>query len=420
MFSPEEAAFIDRIREDNADDLPRLIYADWLDEHGHQPRADFIRVQCALAKMAEDDPNTETLRMYENSLLESYSDEWTQKIGQIVEGLSFRRGMIEAVTVTPRQFLAIGENGYQRYPIRRFRLVELGESAPKIFQSPLMRFVVELDFSQSTLDGFRCATVARARHLRNLEWLDLGFTGIDHMALTMLLHSPVMSRLKTLRLVENRTINADSLRAILTSEHLSELETLDLSGNLMTSRDLDVLLREFDALPNLKFIHLQGNRLGVGIREFANSMLMDQLVKHDPELNLSSNEIASEGVEELVESPPFSKVKTLILDQNPVRDSGLSHLIRSFNTRNLQTIGLVNCGLSDDSIREMANSPLMGRLQKLDLRGNLITRESVDRLQEMSRRKLSGGTLTIKTDDELLTSRPSLSSLLWQMQRRES
>ncbi len=30
------------------DDLPRLVYADWLDEHGDPARAAFIRVQCAL------------------------------------------------------------------------------------------------------------------------------------------------------------------------------------------------------------------------------------------------------------------------------------------------------------------------------------------------------------------------------------
>src|SRR5579885_46194 len=28
------------------DDAPRLIYADWLDEHGEPARAEFIRVQC--------------------------------------------------------------------------------------------------------------------------------------------------------------------------------------------------------------------------------------------------------------------------------------------------------------------------------------------------------------------------------------
>lgn len=34
------------------DDAPRLIYADWLEEHDQPERAEFIRVQCALATRA--------------------------------------------------------------------------------------------------------------------------------------------------------------------------------------------------------------------------------------------------------------------------------------------------------------------------------------------------------------------------------
>lgn len=34
--------------EPDADDL-RLIYADWLEDHGEEERAEFIRVQCELA-----------------------------------------------------------------------------------------------------------------------------------------------------------------------------------------------------------------------------------------------------------------------------------------------------------------------------------------------------------------------------------
>jgi uncharacterized protein (TIGR02996 family) len=42
------------IREFPDNDAPRLVYADWLDEQG-DPRGEFIRVQCELARMAQDD-----------------------------------------------------------------------------------------------------------------------------------------------------------------------------------------------------------------------------------------------------------------------------------------------------------------------------------------------------------------------------
>ena len=38
------------------DDAPRLIYADWLDEHGQPERAEFVRVQCRLAALDDDAP----------------------------------------------------------------------------------------------------------------------------------------------------------------------------------------------------------------------------------------------------------------------------------------------------------------------------------------------------------------------------
>jgi len=33
------------------DDAPRLVYADWLDEHGEADLAAFVRVQCELARI---------------------------------------------------------------------------------------------------------------------------------------------------------------------------------------------------------------------------------------------------------------------------------------------------------------------------------------------------------------------------------
>ena len=45
-----ERAFLDDIIAHPEDDAPRLIFADWLGEHGDEARAEFIRVQVALAK----------------------------------------------------------------------------------------------------------------------------------------------------------------------------------------------------------------------------------------------------------------------------------------------------------------------------------------------------------------------------------
>ena len=50
----EAEAFLQRIRAYPDDDAPRLVFADWLDEHG-DPRGAFIRVQLALAQLDTED-----------------------------------------------------------------------------------------------------------------------------------------------------------------------------------------------------------------------------------------------------------------------------------------------------------------------------------------------------------------------------
>jgi uncharacterized protein (TIGR02996 family) len=49
LAHPDWLALAAAVRANPADDLPRLVAADWLEEHGQAERAEFIRVQCRLA-----------------------------------------------------------------------------------------------------------------------------------------------------------------------------------------------------------------------------------------------------------------------------------------------------------------------------------------------------------------------------------
>jgi uncharacterized protein (TIGR02996 family) len=52
----ERRAFLAAIVAAPEDDTPRLVFADWLDEHGEHDRAEFIRLGCQQARLDEDDP----------------------------------------------------------------------------------------------------------------------------------------------------------------------------------------------------------------------------------------------------------------------------------------------------------------------------------------------------------------------------
>jgi len=52
----DEAAFTAAILAEPDEDTPRLVYADWLQEHGREERAEFIRAQVLLAKLEAGEP----------------------------------------------------------------------------------------------------------------------------------------------------------------------------------------------------------------------------------------------------------------------------------------------------------------------------------------------------------------------------
>jgi uncharacterized protein (TIGR02996 family) len=62
----DEQALLAAIWRHPNEDTPRLMYADWLQENGQPGRAEFIRAQCELATLAEDDPRFRKVRATSN------------------------------------------------------------------------------------------------------------------------------------------------------------------------------------------------------------------------------------------------------------------------------------------------------------------------------------------------------------------
>jgi uncharacterized protein (TIGR02996 family) len=52
----DEAALLKAIIAHPDEDTPRLVYADWLDEHGRSVEAEFVRTQCRIAAISPADP----------------------------------------------------------------------------------------------------------------------------------------------------------------------------------------------------------------------------------------------------------------------------------------------------------------------------------------------------------------------------
>src|SRR5438034_1048195 len=89
--------FLEAILEDPDDDAVRLIYADWLEEHDQPARAEFIRVQIALAGLASFDPRRAPLERRERTLLAEHEKAWVGDLPQGVEQWQFSRGFVESI-----------------------------------------------------------------------------------------------------------------------------------------------------------------------------------------------------------------------------------------------------------------------------------------------------------------------------------
>jgi hypothetical protein len=82
-----------------------LIYADWLEDHGQSERAEFIRVQIALATLPEPDSlRWQGLEARERQLLQEHEQEWAGPPPRIVTEWAFERGFLAGVQILARGF----------------------------------------------------------------------------------------------------------------------------------------------------------------------------------------------------------------------------------------------------------------------------------------------------------------------------
>jgi uncharacterized protein (TIGR02996 family) len=90
-------AFLDDIVANTDDDTPRLVYADWLDEHDQPERAEFIRAQVELERLPKDSPARPGLEDRIEDLLTEFEERWLAPVPAQLLRWTWRRGFLETV-----------------------------------------------------------------------------------------------------------------------------------------------------------------------------------------------------------------------------------------------------------------------------------------------------------------------------------
>jgi uncharacterized protein (TIGR02996 family) len=280
-----EEAFLREVIEHPDDDGPRLVYADWLEENGDPARAEFIRVQCQLARLPEDDPRRPALQKRERALLARHRKEWFKPFrGLDLAEWQWQRGFIERVemyasdTTVPDRMERLTSNT----PVRTLRVQgELLDASVVLAAAPHFRRLRELEFPYTEFayhpeaigelftsphvtgltslslvggrswgwfsDGILCAIVT-SPSLAGLTRLTLyhDWHGLSRRALRTLAGSPQMANLTRLGIEWCRT-DRPTAEALASSPHLTRLTELNLRHARLSEPSWRLLL----ASPNL-------------------------------------------------------------------------------------------------------------------------------------------------------------------------
>jgi uncharacterized protein (TIGR02996 family) len=337
----DEDALLQGIIENPDADGPRLVYADWLEEHGQQERAELIRVQCTLARMLPDDPQRDELQAREKALLTPHREAWGAPLRGLVRDLVFRRGFVEEVEVSYEQFMSNAPALFQIAPLRHAEVVSWDDSRDTL---PLLAACPHLRGLRTIGLSFGCYEVSEAafRRLADLPPL-LGrlvkvFAVECHIgasAVASVLRSPHLVQLSDVYLSDCDLFGADGARAFAGS-NLSRLARLTLHKNYLGNAGVAVLL-ECPVASQLTALGLACCEVGdAGAKALANSPQLSCLTK----LYLDDNEIGDEGAQALAESPHLGRVEYLRLARNRIGDVGAAALACSRRLGGLKHLSL--------------------------------------------------------------------------------
>jgi uncharacterized protein (TIGR02996 family) len=182
-----EALFATILAEPD-EDTPRLVYADWLDENNQPARAEFVRVQVALASSP-----TLALVSREKTLLALHEEEWLAPLkasGQPLEGgagAQFRRGFVEVVWMSARGFIDKAAGLFAQAPVRELRVtLATPDDFRRLMNTPRLTRLRGLDLSDRRLGDVAVAELLRSQFSTSLRELRLRGCAITDRGARML------------------------------------------------------------------------------------------------------------------------------------------------------------------------------------------------------------------------------------------
>jgi uncharacterized protein (TIGR02996 family) len=305
------------------DDAPRLIFADWLDEHGDaadRARAELIRVQCRLAALPDEHRERPPLEERSRELLALHEAGWRAQLPSLpgVRWGDWERGFVGDATVAhAKAFREQADALFAAAPIQglAFLMRVTARTVAEVMASPYLARLTYLSLYNNPIGDAGAAAVAASPRLTNLANLSLGCCGLHDAAAEALAAAPHL-RPRILGLFDN-AIGPAGARALASSSFLEGAVELALQQNVLGDDGAKALAasRHLGALRSLSVSY---NEIGdEGARALALSPLLGLT-----DLYLVGNRIGDAGAAALAASPNLGELKTLHLGGNRIGPAG--------------------------------------------------------------------------------------------------
>jgi uncharacterized protein (TIGR02996 family) len=408
-------AFLHAIIENPEEDTPRLVFADWLDEHAEsfptpaavRSRAAFIRDDVAMSQRDEFDPLRLRWELIEKPQREA--EAWVNEtLPQLPDGTSFdrtpllRRGFPWAVTINsaarvlpdppantvPLEKLSYNQCGYfgidqlrtasWRGQIRSLQL-ERGNAAwinlRRLFVVDGLVRLENLALSRGAIHGTEVRELSASPLFARLTAFTITGTPCGPEVILGITHTGACA-LRRLALIDCR-LTSGAVAALLESPTVNNLESLSLGGDRINAPGK---FRAFGRLTHptaLRSLEMSTEAPNEsGLEAFLSSALIPGLRR----LALGQCNLNSARTK-LLASGAFANLRVLVLNGNPVGNDGAAAIARSPHLAGLLVLDLAYAQVGDEGILAILESPLADGLVFLNLSGSPASAETKELLK---------------------------------------
>ena len=155
-------ALLAAIDADPADDLPRLVYADFLDDAGHPAPAEFIRVSCRLADSPAHAPGElRQLRRRREDVFRRFAAEYAPAfVDTGILSTSFDRGLLrEPLVLSADVLVRAAPHWWPALPVRAVAVPRVrGKNVPALAGCPHLSHLTTLALGFAGCEGGRFHT----------------------------------------------------------------------------------------------------------------------------------------------------------------------------------------------------------------------------------------------------------------------